>query len=35
MTIGDYIFWAIVTYPIWGSILFALILAWGHWGDEK
>tara|TARA_R100000306_G_C4278142_1_gene93654 strand:- start:280 stop:393 length:114 start_codon:yes stop_codon:yes gene_type:complete len=34
-TIGNVIFWGIVTSPIWLSILFALILAYGHWGDDK
>ena len=33
--LGNFIFWTIVTSPIWGSILAALILAWAWWGDDE
>ena len=34
-TIGNIIFWAIVTSPIWLCILTILILAYAWSGDDK
>jgi len=33
--LGNFIFWTIVLYPIWGVIVLIALQFYAHWGDDE